>query len=1336
MATTQFRRQPRQSGPPLPSGEIQLQEPPALPDEAAGQLSNVMLYLPMVAGAAGMALFFTSSGSGGGGVHLLASGLMAVSMIGMAAGAFVRNGGSRKRELNSARRHFIRYLSQTREKMRTSIAEQREALLWLHPDPHHLLSRVRGSRLWERRASDDDFAEIRLAVGRQLPAPKLLPPETAPVEDLEPLSAIALRRFLQLYSSVPDLPVAVNLRAYARVLLDGVDDAPAGLARAVIAQLVAVHSAEDLRIVVCVRPDRRNQWEWVKWLPHNQHPTDSDAAGPVRMVTDSYSGLEKLIGTGELEDRPRFEPYSAPSSDEPYYVVILDGVTVPTGGRLAGAGTRNLTVIDVDGALAWRSDRISLRLRLSADKIAVVGSARSGKDSVDTIGKPDTVSTLTCRALAKSLARYGTNGTFDSGAALKADVQLTSLLGIPDARTFDPHTLWQNRSMSNRLRVPIGVDEQGAPVELDIKESAQGGMGPHGMLVGATGSGKSELLRTLVLAMAATHSSEVLNFVLVDFKGGATFLGLDNLPHTSAIITNLADELPLVDRMQDALHGELVRRQEVLRAAGFASLLEYEKARAAGGDLRPLPTLFLVIDEFSELLAAKREFINLFVMVGRLGRSLGVHLLLATQRLDEGRVHQLEGHLSYRIGLRMFSAMESRGVLGVTDAYDMPLSPGSGFLKTDTTTLVRFKAAFVGGTVKSPGDRRAVSRRVRRELLPYTTHFIAPPATPAEDLLEPEPEEPQDGESRTTLLRALAERLTDAGPPAHPVWMPPLTHPPTLDAMLPGIVVEEGIGLIAAGWPGRHGLQVPVGIIDKPFEQRWDLLLADLGASGGNVGIVGGPRSGKSNLIRTLILALALTHTPHEVQFYCLDFGGGGLAVLNGLPHVGTVAGRRDIERTRRMLVEIDSIITQREKTFTERGIDSIAAYRQMRATGVVTDDPYGDVFLVVDGWFTLRQDFEELEPLFQRIASRGLGYGVHLVVSAHRWSELRPWLRDVLGTKFELHLGDPLESVVGSRMAANVPAVPGRGLTVDSLHFLAGLPRVDGGVDVAGLTEATGSAIEMIAQYWPGGKAPGVRTLPAVLDVRELPGPDAQLPVSAGLRMPIGLNEAGLDVMWHDFDQHPHLMVFGDTESGKTNLLRLVADAVVSRYSPDAAQILLADVRRELFSAVPADYQLGYAISSGSLKQIIAEAAPPVTERLPGPGITPEQLRRRDWWSGPRLFILIDDYDLVAGNNYDSPLAPLLDLLAQGTDIGLHLIVARSTAGAARAMMEPTLRRLWDLATPAVLLSCSKEEGAFLGGVRPQQLPPGRGHYVNRRTATLLQTAYVPDAVSASTTR
>ena len=295
------------------------------------------------------------------------------------------------------------------------------------------------------------------------------------------------------------------------------------------------------------------------------------------------------------------------------------------------------------------------------------------------VGAPDTLSLAEAEALARELAPLRpARGGAPGEDALAVNTTLTALLGIAEARALDLRGCGARARPAGRLRVPIGLDASGQPVELDIKESAQGGMGPHGLVIGATGSGKSELLRTLVLGLALTHPPEVLNFVLVDFKGGATFLGLEDLSHVSAVITNLEEELPLVDRMRDALHGEMVRRQELLRSAGnYASVRDYERDRERGTDLAPLPTLFVVVDEFSELLAAKPEFIDLFVMIGRLGRSLGVHLLLASQRLEEGRLRGLDTQLSYRIGLRTFSAAESRIVLGVPDAYELPSAPGA-----------------------------------------------------------------------------------------------------------------------------------------------------------------------------------------------------------------------------------------------------------------------------------------------------------------------------------------------------------------------------------------------------------------------------------------------------------------------------------------------------------------------------------------------------------------------------------------------------------------------------------------------------------------------------------
>ena len=697
----------RAAAPQVPRGEIRLEPPPELPEVTSDGLGQALMYLPMGAMAIGMVAVV--AGGSASPVLYIGSGAMAVGMVGMMFGQVIRGKGDRKLKLNGQRRDYLRYLSQIRRKVRQAAGEQRLAMQYSGPAPRSLLSLVAAGsgQVWQRSPADAGFGCVRFATGTQALSVRLVPPETKPIEDLDPLCAGALRRFIRAQGQVPGLPVEVSLRSVTRIVPTGDPGAVRALVRSLIAQVAVMHSPADLRISVCVAADRMPQWEWIKWLPHNMHPTERDAAGAVRLMGPSLGALEPML---QLHDRPRFTPGSARSAPGslPLHVVLLDGAARDPGTDAGGVD--GVVVIDLSAADAPAvAGPATLRLRITPDEVYRLppdGAAET------LIGVADALSRTEAEALARQLAplRPATAGG-PAEDALALNTTLTSLLGIDSLPTLDVAALRRARAPRDQLRVPIGNDAGGQPVELDIKESAQGGMGPHGLVVGATGSGKSELLRTLVLGLAITHSAEDLNFVLVDFKGGATFLGLDRLPHVSAVITNLADELPLVDRMRDALAGEVVRRQELLRAAGnYASLRDYTKARAEGAradgvTLPPVPSLFVVLDEFSELLAAKPEFIDLFVTIGRVGRSLGVHLLLASQRLEEGRLRGLDTQLSYRIGLRTFSGQESRTVLGVPDAYELPSQPGNGYLKDGTSGLTRFKAAYVSGSLTRAEDR-------------------------------------------------------------------------------------------------------------------------------------------------------------------------------------------------------------------------------------------------------------------------------------------------------------------------------------------------------------------------------------------------------------------------------------------------------------------------------------------------------------------------------------------------------------------------------------------------------------------------------------------------------
>ncbi|HEX6683736.1 MAG TPA: type VII secretion protein EccCa [Candidatus Limnocylindrales bacterium] len=1297
--------------PDLPQGDIALQPPPSLPREGGSQnFGQILLMLPVMLSTGAFSLMYL--GRSNGALTWIFGSLFGLSTVGTLAFTLAKPGMQRKAALNGERRDYLRYLRNLRTQARDTAAKQQTAANTALPPPSNLWRLCGTERMWQRRANDPDFGRVRVATGTQLLASRLRAPETAPLEDLDPMSSAALRQFIRAHGSVPGLPVSIALKAFSRITIEGERGQVLDLANALLAQLVVFHAPALMRIACCAGPERQGAWEWLKWLPHSMDTERMDAAGPARLFAPSMAELAEVLAS-DLGMRAPFSPHIGPEPGQPHMVVLLDG---GDAARLSDVeGYRGVTVIDVGG---WPAEATNTTLELLID------GARLGMRTLQgvlPVGTPDHLPTASAEFLARQMTPLYTAATPMAESAAPVSLGLADLLGIGDPRTVDTAITWRPRPSRDRLRIPIGVDPAGRPVDLDIKESAEGGMGPHGLVIGATGSGKSELLRTLVTGLAVTHSSETLNMALVDFKGGATFAGLTDMPHVSAVITNLSDELTLVDRMGDALRGEMVRRQELLRSAGnFAAVKDYEKARLNGAQLDPLPSLLIVIDEFTELLTTRPEFTELFVMIGRLGRSLAMHMLLASQNLDEGRIRGLETHLSYRIALRTFSSAASRAVLGVPDAYELPPVPGAGYLRTDTSTLIRFKGAYVSGPLPQ-------QRFDHTQPAPFKHRPVQFTLSPVPVVNDPEPApvaEPSPDEGKQaigqTVMDVMLGRLEGKGPPAYQIWLPPLGDPSTMDQMLPGLADTEDRGFTMPGWPGLGRLTVPVAIVDKPFEQRRDLLWADLSGSAGHAVVVGGPQSGKSTLLRTLVSALALTHTPAEAQFFLLDFGGGSLSGLGGLPHVSGVAGRRDAERCRRVISELTALLADREALFTDNNIDSMAAFRR---SPVPQPDGrrFGDVFLVVDGWMTLRQDYEDLEEAVGQLAARGLGYGIHLLLSANRWLELRTAVRDIIGTQFELRLGEPSDSAIDRKAAANVPInSPGRGLTSDKLQFLTALPRVDGRSSVEDLQAGVADMVKRVETGWRGQRAPQLRLLPRELPVTQLPAP-----VPGDRRVPIGIAESDLGPVFVDFDTEPHFLTFGDTESGKSGLLRVLTAGICSRYSPKEAAIIVVDYRRSLLGAVPPEHLLEYCGTEQTATNAVAQAEAALRNRIPGPEVTPEQLRNRSWWKGPDLFVVVDDYDLVVTPS-SNPVSPLAALMPQAKDIGLHVIVARRSGGASRALFEPVMQRMRDLAAPGLLLSGPKDEGPLLGNVKPGPQPPGRGQLVSRRTGTaLIQVAW-----------
>ena len=1335
--------------PEQPSGSLALQMPPEKAEPAS--MGNVLMMVVPMLGSTGVMIFMAMQNNGGGRSMLMGGGML-VAMLGMVGFNMYRQFSQYRTRVKTQRREYLSYLAETRESIRKVAKKQRAYYNWVYPDPDALVTlAANGSRLWSREGNTYNVLTFRYGSGTQPLGLTFERPPIDPMTEMDVVCLSAMERFIAVHDHTDNVGKFLYLGDFSHIEVVGEGESAYDEMRAIMMHLACFIEPSKLKIAVLCSADRLGDWEWVKWMPQARSANVRDAIGPARMISTDPRELVEMIGP-DIAMRGAYRP-GEEMPEWPHLLLVCDGAEFPTSSPFGSmAGVRGVTIMSRAREWTPMKSHTALRLvihpspnRKGADVVDVVTM-----DSVPESAFADRLSAVQAEAVARRMTPFATQEKLEESdtpvgrSDESRQKDLMELVGIGDIRDFDPEKQWVRREGRARLAAPFAVTPEGRPVVLDIKESAQQGMGPHGLLIGATGSGKSEVLRTLVLALALTHSPEQLNLVLVDFKGGATFAGMADLPHVSAMISNLESELSLVDRMQDALQGEMVRRQEMLRQAGnYANVSDYEADRLAGKhEYPPLPALFIVLDEFTEMLMAKPEFGEVFIMIGRLGRSLSVHLLLASQKMDLGKARGLESHLSYRIALKTFTEGDSREVLGITDAAKLPPLPGSGFLKAGGDGLVRFRASYVAApppprTLASLAEAStAGAPSAPIEILPFT---VAPVIT-REDRGDTEEvdqnqevvlagDEVWDDMSEMDIAVA---KMKGKGYPAHQVWLPPLETPDTFATLMPDLGPDPEFGYVSRAWREAGTLRVPLGTVDLPLEQRRETLVLDLSGAGGNFALVGGPQTGKSTALRTIVQALSLTYTPQEVQFYVMDFGGGTFAGFAGAPHVAGVATRDTEEVRTRMLAEIAAIMDDRERYFRAHGIDSMDTYRRGRLAGTY-DDGYGDVFLVIDGWGALRSEFDGLDREVTTMMSRGLSLGVHLVISAARWMDIRAEAQDIFGSRLELHTANPKESIVNREGAARIPkGRPGRGIDMAGHEMMIGLPRADAEQDPSTVSQGVAYTVNKIRECLVAGEGPKLRLLPQRITLPEILSqlPDQQILPRGGGDMVLGVEESRLGPLLFNTRAESHLYLFGDGKTGKTSFLRSIISEVTRLYSPNEAKILAIDMRRSLLGAIPDEYSLRYLTNHAEAMKQLRDLAKFLRTRLPGSDVTAEQIRERTWWSGPEVWILVDDYDLVATSS-GNPLMELIDLLPQAGDIGLHVIITRRMGGASRAAYEKVLQMMNDLAVTGILLSGNPSEGAIINGVKPKRAIAGRAQVVHRELGVVAaQLTWTPPAI------
>ncbi|CMQ71182.1 FtsK/SpoIIIE family protein [Mycobacterium tuberculosis] len=1309
-------------------------------------------------------------------------------MVGIMMMMFRGMGGGQQQmsrpKLDAMRAQFMLMLDMLRETAQESADSMDANYRWFHPAPNTLAAAVGSPRMWERKPDGKDlnFGVVRVGVGMTRPEVTWGEPQNMPTDiELEPVTGKALQEFGRYQSVVYNLPKMVSLLVEPWYALVGEREQVLGLMRAIICQLAFSHGPDHVQMIV-VSSDL-DQWDWVKWLPHFGDSRRHDAAGNARMVYTSvreFAAEQAELFAGRGSFTPRHASSSA-QTPTPHTVIIADVDDPQWEYVISAEGVDGVTFFDLTGSSMWTD--IPER-KLQFDKTGVIEALPRDRDTWMVIDDKawffaltDQVSIAEAEEFAQKLAQWRLAEAYEEIGQRVAHIgarDILSYYGIDDPGNIDFDSLWASRTDTmgrSRLRAPFGNrSDNGELLFLDMKSLDEGGDGPHGVMSGTTGSGKSTLVRTVIESLMLSHPPEELQFVLADLKGGSAVKPFAGVPHVSRIITDLEEDQALMERFLDALWGEIARRKAICDSAGVDDAKEYNsvraRMRARGQDMAPLPMLVVVIDEFYEWFRIMPTAVDVLDSIGRQGRAYWIHLMMASQTI-ESRAEKLMENMGYRLVLKARTAGAAQAA-GVPNAVNLPAQAGLGYFRKSLEDIIRFQAEFLWRDYFQPGvsidgeEAPALVHSIdyiRPQL--FTNSFtplevsvggpdIEPVvAQPNGEVLESDDieggeDEDEEGVRTPKVGTVIIDQLPKIKFEPYRLWQPPLTQPVAIDDL-----VNRFLG---RPWHKEYGsacnLVFPIGIIDRPYKHDQPPWTVDTSGPGANVLILGAGGSGKTTALQTLICSAALTHTPQQVQFYCLAYSSTALTTVSRIPHVGEVAGPTDPYGVRRTVAELLALVRERKRSFLECGIASMEMFRRRKfggEAGPVPDDGFGDVYLVIDNYRALAEENEVLIEQVNVIINQGPSFGVHVVVTADRESELRPPVRSGFGSRIELRLAAVEDAkLVRSRFAKDVPVKPGRGMVavnyvrLDSdpqagLHTLVARPALGSTPDNVFECDSVVAAVSRLTS----AQAPPVRRLPArfgVEQVRELASRDTRQGVGAG-GIAWAISELDLAPVYLNFAENSHLMVTGRRECGRTTTLATIMSEIGRLYAPGAssapppapgrpsAQVWLVDPRRQLLTALGSDYVERFAYNLDGVVAMMGELAAALAGREPPPGLSAEELLSRSWWSGPEIFLIVDDIQQLPPG-FDSPLHKAVPFVNRAADVGLHVIVTRTFGGWSSAGSDPMLRALHQANAPLLVMDADPDEGFIRGKMKGGPLPRGRGLLMAEDTGVFVQVA------------
>ena len=1317
------------------------------------------------------------------GARTLGSGMF--PMVGMAGLGMLmfsgRFGRARKiswGEQEKNRRSYLRSLDGERDEIQKAVCAQRQAQEMVHSFPLGLGAVIGGTQMWERRRSDPDFLDVRLGVGVQHAPDSVLSvqwPEIPVDEELEPVTGQALRDFILEQRKIRDIAKVVNLRSRPGFSFVG-DDLAAirSLLRSVLTALAVFHNPLDLKLMVVTR--HPESWSWMIWLPHNQHDELFDACGWRRLVFTTPTELESTLGAnlhmkgkrGAWQPPAALSPTTIGSALEsgadgnalgPHWVIVDDNTGSPEAWEsvIGRVGKEGITVLRV-------ASRLGTGVGFARDEtFELVGApARPGPADDEHLPAPgndlhaqrptlrtggrffahaDQLSVPRAYRYARAMARWSPTARVDVADAGSGALELLRALGIDDARELNVDRLWSERRSRGDERwaeIPVGAKPNGELQNVVLRAKDFGGFGFHSVVVGTSGSGKSEFFLSLVYGIALTHSPETFNVIFVDMKFESAAQDILGIPHVSAALSNLGkDERHLAERMRRAIDGEIARRYRLFNSVGARDANDYEEIRLAGRDLEPVPILLVVIDEYLELFANHGRWVDLIIHIGQEGRGANVFFMLGGQRLDLSSLQKVKSNIAFRVALRAESGDDSREVIGSDAAYHLPSKEnGFGLLKVGPRDLEPFRCFYLSAPFVVPKRKSSTSKTLDMTLTKprlYTWQYQPLDDADAQALqdmstTDAEPEEfllHDDGFKKKKIVDVLRESLIAAGRRApHLPWLPALEISEPVDSL---VQLYRGKPW-DADYGCNTGLVWPLAIKDIPEDAQQVVHSVDVLRS--NVMVVGAKSRGKTTTLMTLMCAAALMYTPARLTFFCI--GGATLGYAETLPHVADIVSPADREGVERTVATMAALVSSRQDSFRRDKID-INEFRERRfgsgidtLTGTDENDPYGDVFLVIDDFSDLYSADNILGDRVIALSSVGPEYGVHLMTSAAGWIHgQRQTLLQNSDVRIQLRLQNPGENEMGTALVDARDAAkrtvnrPGFGLT-DTLHeILIGMPELAGADGSRIGTRALGDRVAEVAGVT---KHTTLKRLPPAVALSDIVGYDlnARPPAESAPSIAFMIGEQ------HDLlpvplllAEHPGMMILGRALCGKSSALVAIGEAIMARFSPQEAQITIIDPKTgPLRDLQGPDYLNAYAYDQDEIDETLTTLAQQVLlPRLPAKGLSQEELRELRPWEGPRHFVLIDDIqDLRPAQVHPAkpPVgAAIWKLMERGRQIGLHVFTTRNSSNFGQLEMDPWVKTQRSAKAPTLFMD-NDPQNKVNRLVRAQSLPAGRGLFVD----------------------